>query len=72
MDRDLLERVQQLSAADRLELVEELWESLVPDELPVSDADRQLIDDRLRDLREYPADERPWSEAKADLHSRLT
>lgn len=44
--------------ADRLELIGGLWDSLSPDDLPVTDAERAMIDDRLVDLTDNPADAR--------------
>lgn len=61
-----------LDIAQRLELIEELWESIVQEAnagaaLPLSDADRELLDQRLREDDEDPDAAIPWSEAKARL-----
>ena len=61
-----------LDLPTRLALVEKLWESEVEDarrgtELPISDADRRLLDDRLREDDEHPESAIPWSEARARL-----
>lgn len=66
----LLKEATHLAPADRLELIGALWDSLSPDDLPVTDAERAMIDDRLVDLADHPADARPWSEVEADLRSR--
>jgi len=65
---DLLE----LDIAQRLELIEELWESIVDEAnvgatLPLSTAERALLDQRLREDDEDPDAAIPWSEAKARL-----
>lgn len=61
-----------LDIAQRLELIEELWESIVDEAnvgatLPLSEADRELLDQRLREDDEDPDAAIPWSEAKARL-----
>jgi putative addiction module component (TIGR02574 family) len=71
VDPTLLTQAKQLTPADRLELIGELWQTLDHDELPVSDADRDLLDDRLRDLAANPDAGRPWEEVDADLRRRL-
>ncbi len=67
----LLAEATQLPPNDRLELISALWESLDPDDLPVSRTERALLDDRIADLRDHPEDERPWSEVEADLRRRI-
>lgn len=37
------------------------------DDLPVTDAERALIDARLVIMEQNPDDQRPWSEVKARL-----
>ncbi len=56
-----------LSAAERLELLEELWDSLSDDEVPVTDAQRAELDDRLDRLdREGPVGV-PWSQVRDEM-----
>jgi putative addiction module component (TIGR02574 family) len=57
-----------------LALVQELWDSIVKDsqsgaELPLSDAERGEIDERLREDDEHPEAAIPWSEARARLRN---
>lgn len=70
IDESLLTRVTSLSPADRLELIGAVWDSLVPDDLPVTDAERVLLDARLADMEQNPDDQSPWSEVKARLERR--
>jgi putative addiction module component (TIGR02574 family) len=61
-----------LDVATRLELIEELWESIASDpaaaaQLPVTDAERELLDQRLREHREDPTAARPWAEVRAEI-----
>jgi len=61
-----------LDVATRLELIEELWDSIVVDEaaaaqLPLTDAERTMLDERLREYRAGRASTRPWAEVRADI-----
>lgn len=66
----LLEEATHLAPADRLELIGTIWDSLGPEDLPVTDDELALIDDRLVDLAENPADARSWNEVEAELRRR--
>jgi putative addiction module component (TIGR02574 family) len=67
IDESLLAKVASLSPADRLELIGKVWDTLSPDDLPVTDAQRALLDTRLADMEAHPADQSSWSEVKARL-----
>ncbi len=64
-----------LDIAQRLELIEEIWESIVNEanagaELPLSNAERELLDQRLREDDEDPDAAIPWAEARERLRQR--
>ena len=71
LDESLLARVTSLSPADRLEPIGKVWDTLSPEDLPVTDAERKLLDERLADMEAHPGDQSPWPEVKARLE-RLT
>ena len=71
IDESLLTKVSSLSPADRLELICRVWDTLSPDDLQVTDAERALLDARLADMEANPDDQSPWPEVKARLE-RLT
>jgi len=71
IDESLLAKVSSLSPADRLELIARVWDTLSPDDLPVADAERALLDARLADMEANPEDQSPWPEVKQRLE-RLT
>ncbi|MCK6557403.1 addiction module protein [Candidatus Binatia bacterium] len=56
-----------LPAEERLRLVELIWESLVakPAEVPLSDAHRAVIDERVAEHDRYPDDVVPRDEVLA-------
>ena len=61
-----------LDVATRLELIEELWESIASDpaaaaQLPVSQGERDLLDQRLREHRTDPTAARPWDEVRSEI-----
>jgi len=54
-----------LSVEDRLQLIEELWASIVqsPEILPMSEAQQDDLDRRLREYRDNPTSGSPWTQA---------
>ena len=59
---DLLE----LSVAERIQLVEDLWDSIaaVPEALPLTDAQREELDRRLDAYHRDPSAGSPWEEVQ--------
>ena len=54
--------IETLDAEERLRLLERLWDSLSPDEVPLTNPQRQELDRRLDDLeREGPVGI-PWED----------
>jgi putative addiction module component (TIGR02574 family) len=71
IDESLMTKVASLSAADRLEFIGAVWDTLSPEDLPVTDAERALLDARLADMERNPTDQSPWPEVKARLEQLL-
>lgn len=71
IDESLLAKVSSLNPADRLELISKVWDTLLPEDLPVTGAERELLDARLADMEAHPDDQSPWPEVKARVE-RLT
>jgi putative addiction module component (TIGR02574 family) len=64
-----------LDVETRLALGQSLGDSIVADaqtgtEIPLSDADRRELDDRLREDDEHPEDAIPWQTARARLRGQ--
>ena len=74
MTNALREELFKLSAAERLELVEELWDSIAAERenelFPLSEARRAELDRRRRELDEHPERARPWEEVRDRLWAR--
>ena len=65
--------IDRLSAADRLQLVQEIWDSLEGElqQAPLSDALRHELDRRLAALDANPAAVSSWDEVEARVLARL-
>lgn len=61
--------IDQLSVEERLQIVEVLWDSIVeqPEELPLTDAQRQELDRRLDRYQQDPTAGSSWEEVKQRL-----
>ena len=61
--------VLELSPAERLQLVEEIWDSdaSVPDSIEVTEAQRRELDRRLEAFRANPTAGDPWEVVKARI-----
>ena len=74
MTNALREQLFELTAAERLEPVEELWDSIAAERenepFPLSDAQREELDRRLRELDEHPERARSWAEVRERLWAR--
>ena len=66
--------VDSLSPDERLDLLEKLWDSLEPSQVPVTPAQKRELDRRLdsldRDLAEGRALGVPWDEVLRQLRNR--
>lgn len=62
-----------LSADEKLEYVQALWERISerPEDVPVPDWHREVVAQRLAAQRRGDAISRPWSEVREDLLTRL-
>ncbi len=62
----------QLTVAERIQLVEDIWDSLAatPDALSLSDVQRAELDRRLAAYQASPSDGRSWADVKAAILRR--
>ena len=67
IDESLIAKITSLSPADRIELIGAVWDSLSPNDLSVTDAERALLDARIADMEANPNDQSPWPEVKERL-----
>ena len=65
--------IDQLSVADRLRLVQEIWDSIAAEieRMPLTEAQRQEVDRRLAAHRANPQATIPWEQVEAEALARL-
>ncbi|HJP95024.1 MAG TPA: addiction module protein [Pyrinomonadaceae bacterium] len=66
-----MEQIVRLEPIERLELIGAVWDSLSPDDLPILQAERALLDARLADMESNPRDQSSWSDVKTRLERLL-
>jgi putative addiction module component (TIGR02574 family) len=64
--------IQALSVADRLQLLEEIWDSLIetPEAISVTDAQRKELARRRRAHARNPSAAKSWAQVRARLRRR--
>jgi putative addiction module component (TIGR02574 family) len=64
--------IEQLSVAERIQLVEDLWDSLAmtPEVVSVTQAQRDELDRRLLAHHENPSEGASWAQVKAGIKQR--
>ncbi len=67
---NLQNEIATLTADEKFELLDILWESLEADVPPITDAQREELDRRLLHYDENPSDVIPWEQVKASLPKR--
>jgi putative addiction module component (TIGR02574 family) len=61
-----------LSVAERIQLAEDLWDSIPESaDIPLTDAQKAELDRRLEDLDQHPEAGEPWEVVRARLYGRL-
>jgi putative addiction module component (TIGR02574 family) len=65
-----IDDIKALSVEERLELIERIWDTLTetPDQIPLPDWHRELLDERLREFEKAPDAGSPWE----DVNRRIT
>lgn len=68
MNTSTLQGIQQLSVAERIQLVEDIWDSIAtaPESLGLTESQRQELDHRLEAHRQSSAGS-SWAEVKARI-----
>ncbi|MCL6106863.1 MAG: addiction module protein [Actinobacteria bacterium] len=62
--------IDDLSQAERLTLLEQLWDSLEPGSVPFTDAQRVELDHRLDEIDHGDVDGIPWEEVVRQIRGR--
>jgi putative addiction module component (TIGR02574 family) len=67
---DFRNQISSLSAAEKMELLDALWESLEADEVPLTEAQRAELDYRIARHEQNPSDVIPWEQVRAGLFKK--
>ncbi len=69
MQSELTEQAKKLSIADRILLVEEIWDTIAEENqaFELTDAQKRELDRRLESARTNPRQGRTWDEIKAEF-----
>ena len=62
--------IRALTAEERLALIGEIWDSLTPDELPLSAAQRDELDRRLDESADDSVAGIPWEDVLRQIRDR--
>jgi putative addiction module component (TIGR02574 family) len=68
---DLAPELARLSPRQRLDLIESLWESLDDEDVPVTDAQRAELDQRIAGFDQDREHSIPRNQLRAELRHRL-
>ena len=69
MNKVSIADVLELSISERIQLVEDIWDSIasVPESVPLTPAQRAELDRRLKDYRLHPTEGSPWEEVRSRI-----
>ena len=73
ISQSITESFRKLSPDDKIRLLEELWSEVAEEyaAMPLTEAQRQLLDDRLQQHAENPEDVELWETVRDDVLSEL-
>lgn len=63
--------IQELTREERLGLIEELWDSLSPNEIILTDAQREELDRRIEEMDSDPSLGIPWDQVVDQIRKRV-
>ena len=64
---DLRNQIESLSAAEKLELLDAVWESLEAGAASLTDTQREELDRRIAHHEQNPSGVIPWEQVRAEL-----
>jgi putative addiction module component (TIGR02574 family) len=67
--QEIVEAFRQLPVDERARLLEELWEEISREleQRPLTEAERRLLDQRIREHEKFPTDVEAWETARDDI-----
>jgi putative addiction module component (TIGR02574 family) len=67
---DFRSQIDSLSAAEKADLLDTVWESLEADSASLTDAQRAELDHRIARHEQNPSDVIPWQQVRAGLFKK--
>ena len=67
---DLRSQISRLSAAEKAELLDTVWESLEAEAESLTDAQRAELDYRIARHEQRPSDVMSWEQVRSGLHKK--
>jgi putative addiction module component (TIGR02574 family) len=67
---DLRNQIESLSATEKVELLDAVWESLEADASSLTEAQRTELDYRIARHEQNPSDVIPWEQVRAGLFKK--
>ena len=69
MSRTSIDEILDLPTVERVEIVQEIWESILtrPESLPLTVAQSEELERRWKDFQDNPDDGEPWDDVKKSL-----
>jgi putative addiction module component (TIGR02574 family) len=69
----IIENFRKLPAAEKVRLVQQLWDEIADEaaELPLTEAQRKLLDERIDDHEANPNDVEPWEQVRDEIVRKL-
>jgi putative addiction module component (TIGR02574 family) len=65
----ITKRFRKLATPEKIRLLQELWDDIADESasMPLSESQRLLLDERLRQHEENPEDVEPWERVRNDI-----
>ena len=69
MSRAALTQILELPASDRVEIAQQIWESIIdrPEAIPLTDAQKAELERRWEAFQKNPDEGEPWEKVKRSL-----
>ncbi len=73
MNAQLLIDAKKLPVLERINLVEAIWDTIIPNEpeIPLTNAQKSLLDERLAEYEANPMEGSSWEDVKTRLEKRI-
>ena len=69
----IIETFRKLPATEKIRLVQQLWDEIAEEaaQLPLTESQRRLLDQRIDEHEANPDDVEPWDDARNDILRKL-